>query len=131
MEYRKLGTSDLEVSAIGLGTNNFGNDARIPDPAQSARVVHACLDAGINFIDTSNNYSAGKSESHIGEALKGLGRTVTYVSDEYTTPVLRKYANGSDVIDFPIDGIEPSKEHAKGILERVKIVIKLLIDMFT
>jgi aryl-alcohol dehydrogenase-like predicted oxidoreductase len=71
MEYRKLGTSDLQVSAIGLGTNNFGNDARIPDPAQSARVVHACLDAGINFIDTSNNYSAGKSESHIGEALKG------------------------------------------------------------
>ena len=58
---------------------------------------------------------AGKPETDgppgaiaIGEALKGLGRAVTYVSDEYTTPVLRRYANGSDVIDFPIDGIDAS-----------------------
>ena len=71
MEYRKLGTSDLHVSAIGLGTNNFGNPSRIPDPPVSARVIHQCLDVGINFIDTSNNYGRGQSEVHIGEALKG------------------------------------------------------------
>ena len=71
MEYRKLGTSDLNVSVIGLGTNNFGNPARIPDPAVSARVINKCLDVGINFIDTSNNYGQGQSEVHIGEALKG------------------------------------------------------------
>ena len=66
---------------------------------------------------------AGKPETDgppgaiaIGEALKGLGRTVTYVSDEYTTPVLRRYANGSDVIDFPIDGIDASKQHALSLI---------------
>ncbi|MCH7607431.1 MAG: aldo/keto reductase [Chloroflexi bacterium] len=71
MEYRKLGNSGLNVSVIGLGTNNFGNPNRIPDPAQSARVVHKCLDVGINFIDTAASYSKGESEVHIGEALKG------------------------------------------------------------
>ena len=71
MEYRKLGNSGLNVSVIGLGTNNFGNPNRIPDPAQSARVVHRCLDVGINFIDTAASYSQGQSEVHIGEALKG------------------------------------------------------------
>ena len=71
MEYRKLGNSGLNVSVIGLGTNNFGNPNRIPDPAQSARVVHKCLDAGINFIDTAVSYGQGQSEVHLGEALKG------------------------------------------------------------
>ncbi len=71
MEYRKLGSSDLDVSVIGLGTNNFGNADRIPDPADSAKVIHACLDAGVNFIDTAPSYSNGTSEEHIGHGLKG------------------------------------------------------------
>jgi aryl-alcohol dehydrogenase-like predicted oxidoreductase len=71
MQYRKLGDSDLNVSVIGLGTNNFGNPTRITEHADSATVIHKCLDEGINFIDTSNNYGGGQSEVHIGEALKG------------------------------------------------------------
>lgn len=71
MDYRKLGSSDLNVSVIGLGTNNFGNPNRIPDPQVSARVIHACIDRGINFIDTADMYGEGKSEEHIGEALRG------------------------------------------------------------
>ena len=78
---------------------------------------------------------AGKPETDgppgaiaIGEALKGLGRAVTYVSDEYTTLVLRRYANGSDVIDFPIDGIDASKQHAKDILEKVKPSLLISIE---
>jgi hypothetical protein len=78
---------------------------------------------------------AGKPETDgppgaiaIGEALKGLGRTVTYVSDEYTTPVLRRYASGSDVIDFPIDGIDASKKQAKDILEQVKPSLLISIE---
>jgi aryl-alcohol dehydrogenase-like predicted oxidoreductase len=77
MQYRKLGSSDLNVSVIGLGTNNFGNPDRadaprrfgISDKAQSAAVVNKCLDVGINFIDTANIYGDGRSEEHIGEAL--------------------------------------------------------------
>ena len=69
MEYRKLGSSDLDVSVVGLGTNNFGG--RITDLAESAKVIDACIDVGINFIDTANGYGGGQSEVHIGEALKG------------------------------------------------------------
>lgn len=71
MQYRKLGSSDLNASVIGLGTNNFGNPSRITDLAQSAKVIHHCLDMGINFIDTAMAYGNGQSEVHIGEALKG------------------------------------------------------------
>ncbi len=78
MQYRKLGSSDLMVSVIGLGTNNFGNPDRpnaprrfgISDKAQSAAVLNECLDVGINFIDTADSYGDGRSEAHIGEALK-------------------------------------------------------------
>ena len=70
MQYRKLGTSDLDVSVIGLGTNNFGNPKRIADPAESAKVINQCLDVGINLIDTADMYGDGQSEVHIGEALK-------------------------------------------------------------
>ncbi len=68
MHYRRLGRSGLEVSAVGLGTNNFG---RRLDYAASETVIRAALDCGINFIDTANIYSAGDSESHIGRALQG------------------------------------------------------------
>ena len=78
---------------------------------------------------------AGKPETDgppgaiaIGEALKDLGRVVTYVSDEYTTPVLRRYANGSEVIDFPIAGVVKRKDHAKAILERVKPSLLISIE---
>ena len=68
MKYRQLGSSGLQVSAIGLGTNNFG---RRLDAAATETVVHAALDAGVNMIDTSNSYGGGDSEEFIGRALKG------------------------------------------------------------
>ena len=71
MQYRQLGATDLNVSVIGLGTNNFGNPARITDTQVSQRVIDKCIDLGINFIDTANIYGNGESEIHIGEALRG------------------------------------------------------------
>lgn len=73
MEYRKLGSSGLQVSVVGLGTNNFGG--RI-DEAQSVAVVRQALDEGINFIDTANIYGRGVSEERIGVALKGVREEV-------------------------------------------------------
>ena len=64
----------------------------------------------------------------IGEALKALGRTVTYVSDSYTTPVLRKFGNGSPVIEFPIDDVVASKKQAKAILDEVKPSLLISIE---
>ena len=68
MEYRHLGNSGLQVSVIGLGTNNFGGRT---DEEQSVRVLFHALDLGINFIDTANTYSKGESEEIIGRALGG------------------------------------------------------------
>ncbi|HEX6510489.1 MAG TPA: aldo/keto reductase, partial [Chloroflexota bacterium] len=68
MHYRHLGSSGLKVSVVGLGTNNFGG--RI-DEAASMRVIDAALDAGINLFDTADVYGGGKSETYIGERIKG------------------------------------------------------------
>ena len=71
MRYRPLGSSGLRVSVIGLGTISFGDAHRVADEASSARIVHACLDRGINFFDTANAYGDGASEEHLGKALAG------------------------------------------------------------
>jgi aryl-alcohol dehydrogenase-like predicted oxidoreductase len=67
MPLRQLGRSGLRVSAVGLGTNNFG--ARI-DADRSVRVVHAALDCGITLFDTADIYGGGQSEEHLGRALQ-------------------------------------------------------------
>ncbi len=74
MEYRQLGNSGLQVSEIGLGTNNFGHRDQPPFHIRaegSAEIVHRALDVGINLIDTANSYGEGLSEEFIGRALKG------------------------------------------------------------
>ncbi|MFB9274819.1 aldo/keto reductase [Cohnella cellulosilytica] len=68
MQYRRLGSSGLKVSALGLGTNAFGKRA---DSDTSTRIVHEALDRGINFIDTANIYADTESERIIGQALTG------------------------------------------------------------
>jgi aryl-alcohol dehydrogenase-like predicted oxidoreductase len=67
MRYRQLGNSGLTVSVVGLGANNFG--WRL-DAGASEPVIHAALDAGINFIDTSDSYGSGQSETILGKALQ-------------------------------------------------------------
>ncbi|MFZ1992500.1 MAG: aldo/keto reductase [Solirubrobacteraceae bacterium] len=76
MEYRPLGTSGLQVSALTLGTMTFGgqgNFAKVgnTDVAGARRQIDMCLDAGINLIDTADVYSTGRSEEMVGEAIAG------------------------------------------------------------
>ncbi|MBE7542281.1 MAG: aldo/keto reductase [Bryobacteraceae bacterium] len=66
LDRRTIGT--LEVSLTGLGCNNFG--WRI-DATESARVVKAALDSGINFFDTADIYDSGRSEEFLSRALAG------------------------------------------------------------
>jgi aryl-alcohol dehydrogenase-like predicted oxidoreductase len=65
---RQLGSSDLVVSVVGVGCNNFGR--RIGE-AETRAVVAAALDEGINFFDTAEMYSDGESERLLGQALGG------------------------------------------------------------
>jgi aryl-alcohol dehydrogenase-like predicted oxidoreductase len=76
MEYRQLGTSGLQISALTLGTMTFGgggNFAKVGDTdvAGAKRQISMCLDAGVNLIDTADVYSTGGSEEIVGEALVG------------------------------------------------------------
>lgn len=69
MEYRQLGSSGVRVSVIGLGTNRFGSD-RVSQ-REVNEIIDVALDAGINFIDTADIYTKGRSEETLGEALRG------------------------------------------------------------
>ena len=72
MEYRRLGDSDLRVSEICLGTwTTFGGS--LDDDAAIA-LVEAALECGVNFFDTANVYSEGRSEEVLGRALAGRPR---------------------------------------------------------
>src|SRR5262245_35056987 len=67
MDYRKVGTSDLLVSSVGLGCNNFGLRC---DFEQTRAVVHKALDLGITLFDTADNYGQrGGSETLLGQIL--------------------------------------------------------------
>lgn len=68
MEYRQLGSSGVRVSVIGLGTNQFGG---VVDQAGVNAIIAGALDLGINFIDTADIYTGGRSEETLGVALKG------------------------------------------------------------
>jgi len=68
MEKRKLGKSNLEVSKVGIGCNNFGLRA---DPAQTRAVVDRAIELGITLFDTADRYGqpSGTSELYLGQAL--------------------------------------------------------------
>jgi len=77
MKYRPLADTGVFVSELCLGTMTFGGGGQFwaaiggLDQSAATALVHRALDAGINFIDTANVYSAGESETMVGQALKG------------------------------------------------------------
>src|ERR1700722_2648431 len=70
MRNRNLGLTGIKVSQLCLGAMMFGAWGN-PDHADSIRIIHGALDAGINFVDTADMYSAGESEEIVGKALTG------------------------------------------------------------
>ena len=71
MEYRILGRTGLRVSVIGLGTMVHAGHFGPMKDEESLDAIDAALDLGVNFIDTSDAYGAGYSETLLGKALKG------------------------------------------------------------
>ena len=68
MEYKHVGRTGLKVSEICLGAMTFGEQA---DMDESRRIVDACVEAGVNFIDTADVYTEGRSEEFVGQILEG------------------------------------------------------------
>ena len=92
MEYRQLGRSGLKVPVLSLGTGTFGGKGAMfskwgtTDVAEAKRLVDVSLDAGLNFFDTADVYSAGASEEILGQAIRGR-RDELLISTKGTFPV--------------------------------------------
>jgi aryl-alcohol dehydrogenase-like predicted oxidoreductase len=84
MRYRTLGRTGIQVSPYALGTLMFATSIGNPDDNDSIRVIHRALDAGINFIDTSDAY--GDSEDVVGKALKGRRENVV-LATKFSRPM--------------------------------------------
>jgi aryl-alcohol dehydrogenase-like predicted oxidoreductase len=83
MELRPLGRTGLRVSALCLGAyGGWGNE----DARETDRVVAAAMDAGVNFIDTSDSYGEGASEEIIGRALAGGRRDRVVLATKFSKP---------------------------------------------
>ncbi|MFU1794930.1 aldo/keto reductase [Paenibacillus azoreducens] len=78
MEKRVLGSSGLEISALGLGcmtmSDFYGSDR---DEQESIRTIHRSLDLGVGFLDTSDMYGVGENEKLVGKAIKDRRHEVT------------------------------------------------------
>ena len=74
MEYRSLGRTGVQVSALCLGCMNFGDSHSGTSEEDSIRIIHRAMDEGINFLDTANIYGRGVSETITGKALAMDGR---------------------------------------------------------
>ncbi|MEO8692431.1 MAG: aldo/keto reductase [Acidimicrobiales bacterium] len=84
MQYRNLGRTGLQVSPLCLGAMMLGAWGN-PDHDDSVAIIHAALDAGINFIDTADVYSAGESEEIVGKAIAGRRDQVVLATKFYAS----------------------------------------------
>ena len=85
MERTSLGTTGIQVSRYCLGAMMFGAWGN-KDHDDSIRIIHAALDAGVNFIDTADVYSGGESEEIVGKALKGR-RDEVVLATKFVAPM--------------------------------------------
>src|ERR1700674_2701675 len=83
MDYRRVGSTGLRISRLGLGCGNFGGVGSAPaffgmgeTEAQAFELMDRASDAGINFFDTADAYGGGRSEEFIGRWLKARGSRV-------------------------------------------------------
>jgi aryl-alcohol dehydrogenase-like predicted oxidoreductase len=99
MEYTKLGNTGMDVSRICLGCMGFGDAKRwvhkwVLDEQNSRQVIKRALELGINFFDTANVYSLGKSEEILGQALKDFANRDEVVIATKVHGKMREGPNG-------------------------------------
>jgi len=80
MDYRRLGRTDMKVSAIGFGAWAIGGSWGEVDDKQSMRALHAAIDAGVNFIDTADVYGDGRSERLVARLRRERPRETIWVA---------------------------------------------------
>ncbi len=112
MLYRPLGTTGVEVSAIGMGGSHVGKPTISDDEA--VRMIHAALDRGMNFLDNSWDYNDGRSELLVGKALRQGGyRQKAFVMtklDGRTKEVAQKQIDQS-LLRLGVDHVDLLQHH--------------------
>jgi aryl-alcohol dehydrogenase-like predicted oxidoreductase len=103
---RKLGRTGPEVSAIGLGCMSFAGAFGETTEAESHRCLDAAWDHGINFLDTSNVYGMGRSESVIGSWLKRTGKrpVIATKAGIVRDGTSRRWNNSAEHLRSELDG---------------------------
>jgi aryl-alcohol dehydrogenase-like predicted oxidoreductase len=104
MQYKKVGRTGLKVSAFGIGTMYFGNQIIEPD---AINVIDTAFEKGINFIDTANAYSGGRSEEIVGKAIKNKRHAVVLA-----TKVAHKQGSGPNDVGLSHEHIITAFENS-------------------
>jgi aryl-alcohol dehydrogenase-like predicted oxidoreductase len=102
MKTRKLGNTEIEISAIGLGCMGMVSSKGFygpSDDALSIAVIHRALDLGVNFLDTADIYGQGENEELVGKALKGR-RDQAVLATKFGN-VVRPDGSGYDINGTP------------------------------
>lgn len=106
MEYKTISTTDLSVSVVGIGCNNFGMRC---DEETSIEVVHAALDEGVNFFDTADVYGGrGKSEEFLGKAIKGRDRSQVLIATKFGNAMSKDESLKGASRDYIVKAVEAS-----------------------
>ena len=116
MEYRRLGSTGLIVSAVALGTMQFGKGMNMGglDQAETTAMIRFAIERGINFIDTADVYSGGESETLIGNALQELGnRDELVLATKFRLPMSENFNRSGATRVNILRGVESSLKRLK------------------
>src|SRR5947207_11546783 len=124
MQKRKLGNSNLEVSALGLGCMRMSHDeSPIPDKQEMISFLHAAVDRGITFFDTAELYGPFTNEELLGEALAPFRGQVV---------IATKFGNNLDLnTGANLGGLNSQPQHIKEVAEASLKRLRIeAIDLF-
>ena len=93
MKTRKLGTTGIDIPAIGLGCMGMSSVYGTADDPTSIAVIHRALELGINFLDTADIYGAGHNEELVGRAIKGK-RDQVVLATKFGNVIRGSWADG-------------------------------------
>jgi aryl-alcohol dehydrogenase-like predicted oxidoreductase len=100
MKTRQLGTTGVDIPAIGLGCMNMSSVYGAADDATSISVIHRAIDLGVNFLDTADIYGAGGNEVLVGRAIKGRREQVV-IATKFGNVIKGGWADGKG---YDLDG---------------------------
>lgn len=129
MQYRKLGKTGLEISALGFGTMRLPlmEDGTI-DEEQAIKMIRHGIDQGINYVDTAYPYHQGQSEIVVGKALKDGYREKTYVATKSPVWKIEKEEDFDAILDEQLGkmGIDCIDFYLLHALDRARLEEKVL-----